>query len=495
MTTLLEVDGIGKAFVGVTVLSDVSMRLEKGRVHGIVGENGAGKSTLMKILAGIYQPDAGTMRLEGAAFEPRNPRAAIDAGMIVIHQELSLFPDQTVAENIFAGGLPAGRSGVVQRRRLQQAAARVLAEVGLDVSPSARVRSLSLAQQQLVEIGRALSRHARVIVMDEPTATLTAHEFRLLVHTIEKLKASGVGIIFITHHLEEIFEICDDVTVMRDGRSVEVRAVSEWSEQTMIQAMVNRPIDKLFPKREITLGKVRLSVKDLASAGRFSGVSFEVRAGEVYGLAGLVGAGRTEILKALFGAVPVSQGEIMLEGRAYRPHSPRNALSHGIALVPEDRKAEGLLLTFPIKQNIALSTLRTLSRFRFILRPRAIQAQAVEAIRSLRIKAVSAGQEVRRLSGGNQQKVVLARVISVGPKVFLLDEPTRGIDVGAKIEVYTLIGDLAAKGAAVLVVSSDLLELIGLCDTIGVLRAGRKTGELDRTQFSQDRIMSLAAAG
>jgi ABC-type sugar transport system ATPase subunit len=331
--------------------------------------------------------------------------------------------------------------------------------------------------------------------MDEPTATLTAHEFHLLVRTIGRLKASGVGLIFITHHLEEIFEICDDVTVMRDGRSVESRPVSGWTEQSMIQAMVNRPIDKLFPKRDITLGAVRLSVRDLASPGRFSGVSFQVRAGEVYGLAGLVGAGRTEILKAIFGAVPVSQGEITLEGGPYRPHSPRDALSRGIALVPEDRKPEGLLLSFPIRQNIALSTLRTLSRFGFILRPRAIQLQAADAIRSLRIKAVSAGQEVRRLSGGNQQKVVLARVISVGPRVFLLDEPTRGIDVGAKIEVYNLIGDLAAKGAAVLVVSSDLLELIGLCDTIGVLRSGRKTGELDRTQFSQDRIMSLATAG
>ena len=495
MSALLEVEGIGKSFLGVTVLSDVSMRLEHGRVHGIVGENGAGKSTLMKILAGIYEADAGTIRIEGDVFVPKNPRDAIDAGVIVIHQELSLFPDQTIAENIFAGALPAGLSGVVRRRELERKTREVLKGVGLDLSPSIRVRSLSLAQQQLVEIGRALSRKARVIVMDEPTATLTAHEFHLLVRTIEKLKASGVGLIFITHHLEEIFQICDDVTVMRDGRSVGSRPVSEWTEETMIQAMVNRPIDKLFPKREITLGKTLLSVKQLASPGRFQGVSFDVREGQVYGLAGLVGAGRTEVLKTIFGAFPISSGQITLEGRTYKPRSPRDALSQGVALVPEDRKLEGLVIDFPIRQNIALSTLHKLSRFGLILRPAAVQALAANALRSLRIKATSAGQEVRRLSGGNQQKVVLARVISIGPKVFLLDEPTRGIDVGAKIEVYNLIGDLAAKGAAVLVVSSDLLELIGLCDTIGVLRSGRMTGELDRVHFSQDRIMSLATAG
>ncbi len=495
MGALLEVEGVGKSFLGITVLSDVSLRLSRGQVHGVVGENGAGKSTLMKILAGMYEPDAGIIRIEGEAFRPKSPREAIDAGIIVIHQELSLFPDQTVAENIFAGALPAGVPGVISRRALLRKTREVLDEIGLDVSPSARVRSLSLAQQQLVEIGRALSRQARVIVMDEPTATLTAHEFRLLVRTIDKLKAAGVGIIFITHHLEEIFEICDDATVMRDGRTVETRAIAEWSEESIIQAMVNRPIDKLFPKREIELGETLLAVENLASPGRFQDVSFQVRAGQVYGLAGLVGAGRTEVLKALFGALPISQGQVTVEGRAYQPRSPRDALSHGIALVPEDRKTEGLLLGFPIRQNIALSTLGKLSRFGFILRPAAIQSQAAGLIRSLRIKATSAGQEVRRLSGGNQQKVVLARVISVGPRVFLLDEPTRGIDVGAKIEVYTLIGDLAAKGAAILVVSSDLLELIGLCDTIGVLRSGRKTGELDRTQFSQDRIMSLATAG
>jgi ABC-type sugar transport system ATPase subunit len=487
-------EGVSKAFLGVSVLRDVSLSLASGEVLGIVGENGAGKSTLMKVLAGIHRPEQGAIYLENAPFAPQTPREALQAGVIVVHQELSQFPDQTVAENIFAGSLPRMPGGLIRKGELMRAAKAVLDQVGLDVSPGARIRSLPLAQRQLVEIGRALSRKARVIVLDEPTATLTSHEVEILFATVKRLKATGVGIIFISHHLEEVFAICDRVTVMRDGRSVETRPVSQWTEESMVQVMVNRPIDSFFPKQDIPLGAPVLEVQGLASGQRFANVSFAVRAGEIYGIAGLVGAGRTEVLKTIYGALPMTAGAIRIAGAAYHPHSPRRSLRSGVVLTPEDRKAEGLILPFPIKQNVALSTLNALARWG-LLSSRAIQRLAKSSIERLRIRATSAGQEVRRLSGGNQQKVVLARAMSVAPKVFMLDEPTRGVDVGAKVEVYNLIGELAAKGAAVLIVSSDLLELLGVCDRIGVLRAGRMVGEVERADFSQDRIMSLAAMG
>ena len=494
MAHLLEMHDVSKSFLGVPVLREVSLSLDQGEVLGIVGENGAGKSTLMKILAGIHQPDQGTIQLGEQAFAPANPRAALEGGVIVVHQELSQFPDQSIAENIFAGGLPSTPFGTIRRGALMRAAKAVLDQVGLDISPAARIRALPLAQRQLVEIGRALSRKARVIVMDEPTATLTSHEVKILFETIARLKATGVGIIFISHHLEEVFEICDRATVMRDGRSVETRPVAAWTEESMVQAMVNRPIDSFFPKQDLALGAPVLEVDGLASGKRFANVSFMVRAGEIYGIAVPVGAGRTEVLKTIFGALPMTAGSIKVAGRRYVPHSPRRSLRSGVVLTPEDRKLEGLILPFSIRQNVALSTLSALARWG-ILSARAIQRLAKSSIDRLRIRATSAGQEVRRLSGGNQQKVVLARALTVAPKVFMLDEPTRGVDVGAKVEVYSLIGELAAKGAGVLIVSSDLLELLGVCDRIGVLRGGRMVGEVARADFSQDRIMSLAAVG
>jgi len=475
-----------KAFLGNPVLTDVSMTLHAGEVLGIVGENGAGKSTLMKILDGIHRPDQGSIYIEGETFVPDGPRDALAAGIKVVHQELSLFPDRTVAENVFAGVLPRNFFGMVRRRRLMRDT--------LAIAPTVRIRSLSLAQRQLVEIGRALSQKARIIVMDEPTATLTGHEVEFLVSTIRALKADGVGVIFISHHLEEVFAICDRVAVIRDGRSVDVRPSADWTEATMVQAMVNRPIDKFFPKQDIALGPVLLDVRELSSKGRFSGVSFNVRAGEIYGLAGLVGAGRSEVLKTIFGALPVAGGQIQVGGAGFLPRSPRQSLRQGVVLTPEDRKLEGLVLQFSIRSNVAMSTLGGLSRWG-VMSARAVAKLAEKSIRSLRIRARSPGQEVRRLSGGNQQKVVLARAISVAPRVFMLDEPTRGVDVGAKVEVYNLIGSLAAQGAAILIVSSDLLELLGLCDRIGVLRAGRFAGEVERVNFSQDSIMSLAAIG
>ena len=494
MDNLLEMRGISKSFPGVMALSDVGISLTRGEVLGIVGENGAGKSTLMKILAGVFAGDEGEVLLDGKPFRPRGPRDALDAGIIVIHQELSLVPERSVAENIYLGNLPRSPWGTVRRRLLHREAARLLARVGLSIDPGRPVRSLGIAQQQLVEIARALSREARVIVLDEPTATLTLTEQRILFATMKTLTAAGVGLVFISHHLDEVFEVADRVTVLRDGRSVDTRTTPQWNQDGLIQAMVNRPLEALFPHRDARLGEVLLDVKDLACHGHFDGVSLQVRSGEVVGLGGLIGAGRTEVLKTIYGAAPATGGTIHVGGRPRAMRSPRDAIRSGIALVPEDRKGEGLVLAFPVRSNVALSTLKALSSLR-VLRPRRIDALAARAVRDLRIRTPSVRQRVRSLSGGNQQKVVLARALTTSPRVFLLDEPTRGIDVGAKVEVYRLINDLAEKGAAILVVSSDMTELLGLCDRIVVMRTGRVAGSVGRAEFSQERIMSLAALG
>ncbi len=492
---LLEMRGISKAFPGVKALSSVSVSLDGGEVLGIVGENGAGKSTLMKILAGVFPADSGEVHLDGKPFSPRGPRDALDAGIIVIHQELSLVPDRSVAENIFLGHLPRGRFGGVRRHTLYRQAERLLAKVGLSVNPRTLVRQLGIAQQQLVEIARALSREARVIVMDEPTATLTTNEQRILFGTIAALRDAGVGLVFISHHLEEVFEVCDRVTVLRDGASVGTRATSEWTEALLIQAMVNRPIEALFPPRNAVIGNVLLDVERLSSFGHFEGVSFQISAGEVVGLGGLIGAGRTEVLKTIYGALPMTGGTIGVEAHARRIRSPREAIAAGIALVPEDRKGEGLVLPFSLRSNVAMSTLAQVSWLRSILAQRRIDELADHAVHDLRILTPSIRQRVQSLSGGNQQKVVLARALTTRPRIFLLDEPTRGIDIGAKVEVYRLINALAEQGAAILVVSSDMIELLGLCDRILVMRAGRVVGALPRAEFSQERVMSLAALG
>ena len=495
MTHLLEMRGISKSFPGVKALSDVGITLDRGEVLGIVGENGAGKSTLMKILAGVFTADAGALFLDGERFAPMRPGDSLDAGIIVIHQELSLVPDRSVAENIFLGHLPRNRFGAVRRAALDRAASRLLARVGLAVQPRTVVRTLGIAQQQLVEIARALSRAARVIVMDEPTATLTAAEKTSLFATIAGLRGEGVGLVFISHHLDEVFALADRVTVLRDGTVVATRPTADWSEAALIQAMVNRPLDAMFPPRQAAPGDILLSVENLSSGARFEDVSFSVRAGEVVGLGGLIGAGRTEVLKTIYGALPASAGRVRIAGTTAHPRSPRQAIAAGVALVPEDRKAEGLVLPFPVRSNVALSTLSSLSWLRMVLSPSRIDRVANDAVRDLRIRTPGIRQLVRSLSGGNQQKVVLARAMSTGPRVFLLDEPTRGIDVGAKVEVYRLINALAEGGAAVLVVSSDMIELLGLCDRILVMRAGRLAGAVARAEFSQERVMALAALG
>ena len=495
LTPLLEMRGICKGFPGVRALDDVSLTVGGGEVLGLVGENGAGKSTLMKVLAGVLRPDAGSIVLDGQPFTPRRPRDALDAGVVVIHQELSLVPDRSIADNLFLGHLPRGRLGFVRRAVRDEAAMALLARVGLDSPPRRPVRELGIGERQLVEIARALSRRARVIVMDEPTAALSGGEVRALFGTIRGLRALGVGIVFISHHLEEVFAICGQVTVLRDGRTVATRPTPEWTRDGLVQAMVDRPITAMFPKAEAAIGGPVLQVSGISVPGRVREVGFSVRAGEIVGLGGLMGAGRTEVLKAIYRAWPGASGQVRVAGRAVRGGGPRRAMAAGIAFVPEDRKAEGLILPFSLRDNFALSTLGRFAWARAFLRGGRMAAAARRAVEALRIRTPGIGQAVQGLSGGNQQKVVLARALEVKPRVFLLDEPTRGIDVGAKVEVYRLIGELAQRGAAVVIASSDMLELLGICDRIVVMRGGRVAGELEREAFSQERVMLLAALG
>jgi ABC-type sugar transport system ATPase subunit len=487
--------GIGKSYGPVRALDDVALQLERGEVLGIVGENGAGKSTLMKILGGAEAADSGAIVLDGETMKTAQTRAALAAGIVVIYQELSLVPERSIAENLYLGNLPRNAAGVVDRKRLNADAAAVLARVGLRVNPTRAVRRLRLAEQQLVEIARALTRKARVVVMDEPTSSLGEHDVEVIFSAIRALSAEGVGTIFISHHLEEVFVICDRVMVLRDGRAIETRATSAWTTDALVAAMVNRPMSEVFPERETPLGDVRLDVRGLASEQRFSDVSFNVRAGEIVGLAGLVGAGRTEVAKTIFGALPRTAGEVSIDGRTLSIKNPQSALRAGIVLVPEDRKLEGLVLDFPIRQNIVLSIVAQTALFRTIVNRRKQNAAATDAVSSLRIRTSGIMQLVRRLSGGNQQKVVLGRALTLKPRVLILDEPTRGIDVGAKVEVYRIIRRLASEGAAILIVSSELLELIGLCDRIAVMRTGQLTGVVDRPDFAQERLMSLAMTG
>jgi ABC-type sugar transport system ATPase subunit len=492
---LLEMRGIGKSYGPVRALDDVALQLHRGDVLGIVGENGAGKSTLMKILGGAERPDAGAILLDGEPLRFGQTRAALDAGIVVIYQELSLVPERSIAENLYLGHLPRNVAGIVDTKRLNADAAAVLARVGLHVNPQRPVRRLRLAEQQLVEIARALTRKARVVVMDEPTSSLGEHDVAVIFAAVRALGAAGVGTIFISHHLEEVFAICNRVMVLRDGQTVETRPTASWTIDALVAAMVNRPMSEVFPVREKPLGDVRFEARGLASGERFRDVSFAVRAGEIFGLAGLIGAGRTEVAKTIFGALPRSAGELYIDGSPMTIRNPRAALRAGVVLVPEDRKLEGLVLDFPIRQNVVLSVIARTARLGMFLDRRAHVAIADDAVASLRIRTSGIMQIVRRLSGGNQQKVVLGRALTLRPRVLILDEPTRGIDVGAKVEVYRIIRRLASEGAAIIIVSSELLELIGLCDRVAVMRTGQITGVVDRPDFTQERLMSLAMTG
>jgi len=490
---LLEIRDVSKSFPGVRALKGVSLTLPPSHVLGLVGENGAGKSTLMKILAGAYTADTGTVAVDGTVLH-HGPSAALHAGIAVIYQELSLVPDMTVTENVLLGRMPS-RGGLVDRRAARARAREVLERVGLGgLDPDRRTSTLGLNVRQLVEIAKALAQDARILVMDEPSAALQRDDIATLFSVVRDLRREGIGVIYISHHLEEIFEVCDSAMVMRDGLAVESRPITGWTEEALVRAMVARDLDEMYPWRPRPLGDVVLQVDDLVQKPRVRGVSLSVRAGEIVGVAGIAGAGRTELLKAIAGATPPTAGVVRVEGRAVSTRSTRHGLRAGIVYAPEDRKTEGLVLGASIEDNVVLSNLGAVSRGGVVDR-RARRSLAERVVERFSVKASGITQEAGKLSGGNQQKVILGRVTQTGPKVILLDEPTRGIDVAAKAEIYGHVLRLAEQGAAVVLVSSELPELLGMSDRITVMRQGRLVADLTREQADQETVMRWATSG
>ena len=490
----LEMRGISKSFAGNTVLADVNLTVAAGEVHALVGENGAGKSTLMKILAGVHRPDGGTVLIDGHEVRFGSPREALACGVAMIYQELSLAPHLTVADNIFLGREPLNipSIGLVDRRRMNENARRILNEYGFQLNPQSRVGQLSAANRQLVEITRAIVEAKRVIVMDEPTSSLTSQEVAELFRLIRDLRKRGLAIIYISHRLEELPEIADRLSILRDGRAVYSGPWGEISTDEMIRHMAGRELKEIFPPREAQIGEVRLRIKEISRPPKFSGVSFEARAGEVVGIAGLAGAGRTELLEAIYGAHPPESGEVWVDGEQIGPSRPSRSVRRGLSLLTEDRKRTGLCLNLSITRNLTLANLRALVRGLSVDRRRENEA-AREYIAKLHIQPPQPGKAVGRLSGGNQQKVLLGRWLYARTKIFLLDEPTRGVDVAARTEIYRAINELAASGAAIVMVSSDLPELLGMADRILVMRRGRMVAELDAKTTTQEEIVKQAA--
>ena len=491
--TLLRMNGIDKSFPGVHALQDVSLDLRAGEVLALVGENGAGKSTLIKILGGVYRPDRGDILLDGHVRHMSSPTVAQSAGVSIIHQEFNLIPDLTVRENIFLGRERV-RYGFIRAAEERREADRLFGKIGMVLDPSARCRDLTVAQQQTVEIAKALSVSARIIVMDEPTAALTSQEVEHLFAIIRDLKAHGIGVIYISHRLDEIFEVADRVMVLRDGAHVGTHAIGDVSREALIELMVGRPLEAEFPKRAAALGPERLRVEGLRRGKAVQDVSFSVRAGEVLGFAGLVGAGRTETMRIVFGADRPDQGRIFVDGTEVGIRSPRDAMRHRICLLSEDRKGDGLVLKHSVRENFGLPNLERFLRGPFIDRRRERQAFA-GYVEMLKIKVSSQERPAEDLSGGNQQKVVLAKWLARHADVIIMDEPTRGIDVGAKYEIYQLMNQLAAEGKAIVMVSSELPEILGMSDRVIVMHEGRIKAEItDVAGARQEDILAMAIA-
>lgn len=489
-TPVLVVSHIAKAFGGVKALTDASLTLYPGEIHALLGENGAGKSTLLKTLAGVHQADGGSITLRGAEFVQGSTRSAIEQGIAVIYQEPSLFPDLTLAENVFVGRQLV-RSNLVDWANMELEAAKLFERLGIKLNPRAKARGLSIADQQVVEIAKALSTAASVIVMDEPTAALSAKEVDRLFTVARNLQNEGCAVVFVSHRLEEVFALCQRITVMRDGATVATGMVAETDEPEVIQQMVGREVSELFPKLDAKLGEVALSVRDLASDGNFSGINFEVRTGEIFGIAGLVGSGRSEVIRAIFGIDTYDHGQIEFFGKAFPKGNPAAAMTAGMALVPEDRRQQGLFMPVSIARNASVTVLKRLSSW-LGLPKKAEAATAVEWAKVLQLKYADIEDAVERLSGGNQQKVVLAKWLATNPKLLIVDEPTRGIDVGTKAEVHRLLSQKAQEGLAVIMVSSELPEVMGMSDRILVMREGRAVATFDRADMNAEQIMAAA---
>jgi rhamnose transport system ATP-binding protein len=490
---LLALEHAAKSFGSVRALEDGSIELRAGEAHGLVGENGAGKSTLVKILAGVYRPDAGRLLLDGRELRLGGPADARAAGIAVIYQEPTLFPDLSVAENIFMGRQPLAAGRRIDGRELRRRVEALMARLGVPLDPSRPARGLSIADQQIVEIAKALSFEARVIVMDEPTAALSGAEVERLFAVARALRAHGAAVLFVSHRLDEVLDLCQRVTVMRDGRQVFSGPLDGLTRDDLVRRMVGRELGAMYPKRGAARGEVALSVRRLTREGVFTDVSFEVRHGEIVGLAGLVGAGRSEVARAVFGIDRRDAGEVVVEGRRLPAASPTAAMAAGMGYVPEDRREQGLVMDLSIARNASLASLGRLRRGVLIRAADERRLAADWALR-LRLKYARLGDPVAALSGGNQQKVVLAKWLARRPTVLVVDEPTRGIDVATKAEVHRLLSDLAADGVAVLMISSELPEILGMADRVLVMHEGRLTAELPREEATEERIMFAATS-
>jgi inositol transport system ATP-binding protein len=488
---LLRMTGISKAFPGVQALDDVHLDAEAGSVHALMGENGAGKSTLMKVLAGIYRADTGRIELDGQEANIPDSATALRLGIAMIHQELSPVPAMMVAENIYLGREPVNRFKLVDKKQMIADAQAVFDKWQIDVNPRRVMKTLSVAQMQMVEIAKAISTDARLIIMDEPTSAITEREVEHLHRMIRSLRESGVAIIYITHKMDEVFKIADKVTVFRDGKHVATLPAAELDRQKLITLMVGRELTHLFPKEEVAIGEVVMSVRGLTRHGVIDDISFDLRRGEILGLAGLMGAGRTEVLEAIFGVTKVDAGEILINGKPVTIKSPADAIEAGMGLLTEDRKLTGIMGALSVRDNMTIANLNRFSPG-WILRKRRMEAACLAQRDALAIKTPSLAQLIKNLSGGNQQKVLVSRWLLTLPDVLMIDEPTRGIDVGAKSEIHRLMSGLAKEGKAILMVSSEMPEILGMSDRVLVMAGGRITAEFSRAEVTQERVLEAA---
>ena len=489
---LLEIVNISKGFPGVVALADVQLRVRPGTVLALMGENGAGKSTLMKIIAGIYQPDAGEIRLRGKPIVFDTPLAAQKAGIAMIHQELNLMPHMSIAENIWIGREQLNSLHMVNHREMHRCTAELLARLRINLDPEEQVGNLSIAERQMVEIAKAVSYDSDILIMDEPTSAITDKEVAHLFSIIADLKSQGKGIVYITHKMNEVFAIADEVAVFRDGQYIGLQRADSMDSDSLISMMVGRELSQLFPVRETPIGDLLLSVRDLSLDGVFKDVSFDLHAGEILGIAGLMGSGRTNVAETIFGITPSTSGQITLDGQAVRITDPHMAIEKGFALLTEDRKLSGLFPCLSVLENMEMAVLPHYSGNGFI-QQKALRVLCEDMCKKLRVKTPSLEQCIDTLSGGNQQKALLARWLMTNPRLLILDEPTRGIDVGAKAEIYRLIAFLASEGMAVIMISSELPEVLGMSDRVMVMHEGELMGTLDRAEATQEKVMQLAS--
>ncbi|MEG2330145.1 sugar ABC transporter ATP-binding protein [Anaerorhabdus sp.] len=486
--------GIDKTFGKAQVLKNACFKLEDGEIHALMGENGAGKSTLMKILTGVYTKDAGEVLVDNQMVNYKHPKEAEEAGIVFIHQELNVIPDLTVEENMFLGK-EIVKHGVVNKRAMKQKSRTVLNQLGVDIEPTEVLGKLSVGKQQMVEIAKALMVDAKVLIMDEPTAALTLNETEKLFDVIRTLKKNGVSIVYISHRMEEIFELCDQITILRDGEYVGDKKIAETSMNEIVKMMIGREIGDRFPKIDKELGDTVLAVENLNKKDLIKNVSFSVHAGEILGVSGLMGAGRTEIMHAIFGNLKLDNGTIYLEGKKVNIKNPLQAKKLGIGFITEDRKTEGLMLPFSIRENIAIANLEALSNPLGVIYAGKEKAMCEAESKNFRVRSTGIEQAVGSLSGGNQQKVVFAKWVATKPKLLILDEPTRGVDIGAKKEIYMIMNELTKQGVAIIMVSSELPEIIGMSDRVLVIHEGEAAGILSKEQATEENIMTLATGG